>query len=90
MAEVENIFRRQISRMSEVEITSEFAQAMIRGNVGKTQKAIDNLYGPGGKWPERAEVERRFGIAWMRWTRVWALISRILHSQTAQHSIVFS
>src|ERR1035437_5113922 len=32
----------QISRMGEVEITSEFAQFMIRGVVGKTQRAIDN------------------------------------------------
>ena len=51
----------QISRMSEVEITSEFAQFMMRGIVGKTQKAIDNLYGDlEDQWPERAEVERRF------------------------------
>jgi hypothetical protein len=33
----------QISRMGEVEITSEFAQLMIKGLVGKTQRAIDNL-----------------------------------------------
>ncbi|HEY0701293.1 MAG TPA: DUF262 domain-containing protein [Candidatus Acidoferrales bacterium] len=51
----------QISRMSEVEITSEFAQLMLKGNVGKTQKAIDRLYGDlEDEWPERAEVERRF------------------------------
>jgi len=51
----------QISRMGEVEITSEFAQLMIGGLVGKTQRAIDNLYKEfDEKWNERAEVERRF------------------------------
>ena len=51
----------QISRMAEVEITSEFAQLMIRGIVGKTQKGIDNLYAElEDAWRERAEVERRF------------------------------
>lgn len=51
----------QISRMQEVEITSEFAQLMIKGIVGKTQKAIDNLYGDlEDEWAERAESERRF------------------------------
>jgi Protein of unknown function DUF262 len=51
----------QISRMAEVEITSEFAQLMIKGVVGKTQKAIDNLYKDlEDEWPERTEVERRF------------------------------
>lgn len=51
----------QISRMGEVEITSEFAQLMIKGVVGKTQKAIDNLYKDNDDaWPERAEFERRF------------------------------
>ena len=51
----------QISRMGEVEITSEFAQLMIKGLVGKTQKAIDNLYLElDEEWPERGEVERRF------------------------------
>lgn len=47
--------------MGEVEITSEFAQLMIKGVVGKTQKAIDNLYQEfDDRWDERAEVERRF------------------------------
>ncbi len=51
----------QISRMGEVEITSEFAQLMIKGIVGKTQKAIDNLYQEfDDAWAERTEVERRF------------------------------
>jgi hypothetical protein len=51
----------QISRMAEVEITSEFAQLMMKGIVGKTQKAIDNLYKDlEDEWPEKAEVERRF------------------------------
>jgi hypothetical protein len=51
----------QISRMAEVEITSEFAQMMINGIVGKTQRALDNVYGEfEEEWPERAEAERRF------------------------------
>lgn len=51
----------QISRMAEVEITSEFAQLMIKGVVGKTQKAIDNLYQDfDEEWPDRTQVERRF------------------------------
>ncbi len=51
----------QISRMSEVEITSEFAQLMMSGIVGKTQKAIDRVYKElEDEWPERLEVERRF------------------------------
>lgn len=51
----------QISRMAEVEITSEFAQLMLKGIVGKTQKAIDRLYSDLEEaWPERTEAERRF------------------------------
>jgi hypothetical protein len=51
----------QISRMGEVEITSEFAQLMIKGLVGKTQRAIDNIYQEfDDEWAERGEVERRF------------------------------
>ncbi len=51
----------QISRMGEVEITSEFAQLMLKGIVGKTQNAIDNLYREfDDKWDTRPEVERRF------------------------------
>jgi uncharacterized protein DUF262 len=51
----------QISRMGEVEITSEFAQLMIKGIVGKTQKSIDNVYKEyEEEWPGRAEAERRF------------------------------
>ncbi len=47
--------------MAEVEITSEFAQLMINGIVGKTQKAIDSLYQRFDEdWEERGEVERRF------------------------------
>ncbi|MGC2160518.1 MAG: DUF262 domain-containing protein [Silvibacterium sp.] len=50
-----------ISRMNEVEITSEFAQFMMRGLVGKTQKGIDSLYGDYDEtWRARQEVERRF------------------------------
>lgn len=51
----------QISRMGEVEITSEFAQLMIKGLVGKTQQAINNLYKQYDEtWDARSEVERRF------------------------------
>jgi Protein of unknown function DUF262 len=51
----------QISRMSEVEITSEFAQLMVKGIVGKTQKSIDNAYREfEDEWAERGEAERRF------------------------------
>ena len=47
--------------MSEVEISSEFAQLMMKGIVGKTQKAIDHLYKDNEDvWAERTEVERRF------------------------------
>jgi hypothetical protein len=51
----------QIARMAEVEITSEFAQLMIKGIVGKTQRGIDTLYKElEDQWPDKAEVERRF------------------------------
>ena len=51
----------QLSRMGEVEITSEFAQLMMKGIVGKTQKALDSLYKDyDDVWNERAEFERRF------------------------------
>jgi hypothetical protein len=51
----------QISRMSEVEITSEFAQLMRSGIVGKTQASIKRLYKDlEDEWPERVETERRF------------------------------
>ena len=44
----------QIARMAEVEITSEFAQLMIKGVVGKTQAAIDRLYEEfEDQWPEK-------------------------------------
>ena len=33
-----------IARMEEVELTSEFAQMMLRGISGKSQRALDNLY----------------------------------------------
>ena len=53
----------QLSRMGEVEITSEFAQLMVRGIVGKTQKAIDSIYKEfDDKWDARTEVERRFRL----------------------------
>ena len=34
----------QIARMNEVELTSECAQMMLRGIVGKSQKALNSLY----------------------------------------------
>ncbi len=50
-----------ISRMNEVELTSEFAQLMLGGIVGKSQPALDRLYRDKDEiYPERAEVERRF------------------------------
>ena len=51
----------QISRMAEVEITSEFAQLMLKGILAKTQRALDKLYHDlEDKWHERTETERRF------------------------------
>jgi hypothetical protein len=51
----------QISRMLEVELTSELAQMMLVGIVGKTQKAIDTLYKDNDDtWRDQAEVEKRF------------------------------
>jgi hypothetical protein len=51
----------QISRMGEVEITSEFVQLMMKGIVGKTQRSLDNLYRDNDdRWSERSEAERRF------------------------------
>ncbi|MCZ2156541.1 MAG: DUF262 domain-containing protein, partial [Bryobacterales bacterium] len=51
----------QISRMMEVEITSEFAQLMLMGVVAKTQKGLDKIYAEHEEeWPDRLEVERRF------------------------------
>lgn len=50
-----------ISRMAEVEITSEFAQLIMKGVVAKTQGSLDSLYKDReDEWPERDEVERRF------------------------------
>lgn len=50
-----------IARMQEVEITSEFAQFMLNGIVGKSQRALDNLYDQkNANFAERARVERRF------------------------------
>ena len=51
----------KIARMQEVEITSEFAQLMLSGLTGKSQRALDNLYeAKDSQFPERKEVERRF------------------------------
>ncbi len=50
-----------ISRMHEVELTSEFAQLMLGGIVGKSQPALDRLYRDKDEiYPERTEVEQRF------------------------------
>jgi hypothetical protein len=51
----------QISRMLEVELTSEFAQLMLKGVVGRSQQSLDKLYNDRDEeFPERIEVERRF------------------------------
>jgi len=50
-----------IARMQEVEITSEFAQLMLNGIVGRSQRALNNLYDSKDvDYPEKREVERRF------------------------------
>ena len=50
-----------IARMQEVELTSEFAQMMLSGIVGRSQRAIDKLYETKDvNYPEKNEVERRF------------------------------
>jgi len=52
-----------IARMDEVEITSEFAQLMLSGVVGRSQKALDNLYkAKDVNYPEKNEIERRFQV----------------------------
>ena len=51
----------KIARMQEVEITSEFAQLMLSGLTGKSQRVLDNLYdAKDSQFPERKEVEKRF------------------------------
>ena len=50
-----------IARMNEVELTSEFAQLILRGLVGKSQRALDALYKEKNlRFPERRKLERRF------------------------------
>jgi hypothetical protein len=50
-----------IARMEEVEITSEFAQLMLNGIVGRSQRALGKLYElKDVDYPEKSEVERRF------------------------------
>lgn len=50
-----------IARMEEVELTSEFALLMIRGLSGKTQSALDEIYGKyDSDFPAQTEVRRRF------------------------------
>lgn len=50
-----------IARMDEVELTSEFAQLMVSGIVGKSQASLNTLYLRRDlHFPERAEIKRRF------------------------------
>jgi hypothetical protein len=52
-----------IARMDEVELTSELIMLILRGITGKTQSAIDKLYGDmDERFKERVEVVRRFRI----------------------------
>ena len=52
-----------IARMQEVELTTEFALLMFEGITSKRKNALDEIYETNDeKYPERAEVERRFGI----------------------------
>lgn len=50
-----------IARMDEVELTSEFAQLMLSGIVGKSQTSLDSLYEKkDSHFEERGELQRRF------------------------------
>jgi hypothetical protein len=50
-----------IARMQEVELTSEFAQLMLNGIVGRSQRALDKLYDSKDvDYPEKNEIEKRF------------------------------
>lgn len=50
-----------IARMEEVELTSEFALLMLKGISGKTQAAIDAIYGEkDDEFREQREVARRY------------------------------
>jgi hypothetical protein len=52
-----------IARMQEVELTSEFAQMMLRGVLGKNQRSIDSLYKQKNEnFPEHNEIARRYRI----------------------------
>jgi hypothetical protein len=53
-----------IARMYEVELTSEFALLIIRGEImGKSQASLDNAYDLYDEtFPNRGEIERRFRI----------------------------
>jgi uncharacterized protein with ParB-like and HNH nuclease domain len=57
-----NIFSDdQISRMKEVEMTSDLVMNMAQGLTGKTQKKLDDIYKDwDDTFPRRNEVERRF------------------------------
>ncbi|TAK76253.1 MAG: DUF262 domain-containing protein [Dehalococcoidia bacterium] len=53
----------QISRMHEVEITSDLMMSMIRGITGKTQTRLDKLYEQyDPRFPGRTELSRRFRV----------------------------
>jgi Protein of unknown function DUF262 len=51
----------QISRMREVEVTSDLAMNMVKGLSGKTQKRLDDIYEEyDDSFPQRKELESRF------------------------------
>jgi hypothetical protein len=51
----------EITRMDEVELTSELAQVILQGIRGKNQKELDDLYGTHDEaFPAQVEVARRF------------------------------
>jgi hypothetical protein len=53
----------QISRMLEVELTSDLVVNMMEGVTGKSQRRLDRLYRTGDSgWTEGPETARRFGL----------------------------
>jgi hypothetical protein len=53
----------QISRMLEVELTSDLVVNMIQGVTGKSQRKLDQLYRTGDAgWPDGSEAARRFAV----------------------------
>lgn len=54
-----------ISRMDEVELTTEFYSLMLKGVTGKSQNSLDNLYDDydnEGSFKERHAIEKRFEV----------------------------